>query len=156
MKKLLLASVVAAISLTGCSSVPMESEEKAELVKKFNAPAEGNAGIYVFRKDAFVGSALKKDIWIDKECLGQSGNGVFFYKEVPSNEKLEISTESEFSPNTLTINAKSGELYFVEQYIKMGAFVGGADLQLAHAETGKSEVQRLGMAKGGDCDSKIQ
>ena len=38
----------------------------------------------------------------------------------------------------------------------MGAFVGGADLQLANNEAGKSEVQRLAMAKTGTCSSKVK
>jgi hypothetical protein len=38
----------------------------------------------------------------------------------------------------------------------MGAFVGGADLELANTATGKSEVQRLGMAKSGNCDSVLK
>jgi len=156
MKKVLLATIITTASLAGCSSVPMESIEKANIAKEFNAPSQDTAGIYVYRKDTFVGAALKKDVWVGKDCVGQTAKGVFFYKEVPGSEKLEISTESEFSPNTLTIHAKNGELYFVEQFIKMGAFVGGADLELAHAETGKSEVQRLGMAKGGNCDSTLQ
>ncbi len=157
MKKTLLAStIITALSLAGCSSVPMESTEKSNIAKEFNAPTQGNAGVYVYRKDTFVGAALKKDVWIGSECVGQTAKGTFFYKEVPGNEKLEISTESEFSPNTLTINAKNGELYFVEQFIKMGAFVGGADLELANLETGKSEVLRLGMAVGGNCDSTFE
>jgi hypothetical protein len=156
MKKVLLATIIATASLAGCSSVPMESKEKANIAKEFNSPSEDTTGIYVYRKDTFVGAALKKDVWIGKDCVGQTAKGVFFYKEVLGNEKLEISTESEFSPNTLTIDAKNGELYFVEQFIKMGAFVGGADLKLAHIDTGKSEVQRLGMAKGGNCDSVMQ
>jgi hypothetical protein len=156
MKKLLLATIIATASLAGCSSVPMESQEIANAAKEFNAPAKNTAGIYVYRKDKFVGAALKKDVWIGKDCVGQTAKGVFFYKEVPGSEKLEISTESEFSPNMLTINAKNGELYFVEQFIKIGAFVGGADLALAHADTGKSEVQRLGMAKGGNCSSELK
>ena len=156
MKKVLLATVIATASLAGCSSVPMESTEIANAAKEFNSPSQDTAGIYVYRKDTFVGAALKKDVWVGKDCVGQTAKGVFFYKEVPGSEKLEISTESEFSPNTLTINAKNGELYFVQQFIKMGAFVGGADLELAHTDTGKSEVQRLGMAKGGNCDSVLK
>jgi hypothetical protein len=158
MKNVLLATIIATAVLSGCSSVPMESKEVANTAKEFNAPSENTAGIYVYRKDTFVGAALKKDVWIGKDCVGQTAKGVFFYKEVevPDSEKLEISTESEFSPNKLIISAKNGELYFIEQFIKMGAFVGGADIELANKETGKSEVQRLGMAKGGKCSSVLK
>lgn len=155
MKTLLLATIITTAALAGCSSVPMESVEKANIAKEFNAPSLNTAGVYVYRKDTIVGAALKKDVWIGQDCVGETAKGVFFYKEVPGNENLKISTESEFSPNVLTINAKNGELYYVEQFIKMGAFVGGADLELAHTDTGKSEVQKLGMAKGGNCDSAL-
>ena len=156
MKSVVLATIITTASLAGCSSIPMESKEISNIAKEFNTPSQDTAGIYVYRKDTFVGAALKKDVWIEKDCVGQTAKGVFFYKEVPGNEKLEISTESEFSPNTLTINAENGELYFIEQFIKMGVFVGGADLELAHTDTGKSEVQRLNMAKGGNCDSVLK
>ena len=156
MKKVMIATLLATATLAGCSSVPMEPAGIANAAKEFNPPSPDTAGIYVYRKDTYVGAALKKDVWIEKECVGQTAKGVFFYKEVPGDRKLDISTESEFSPNTITIDAENGKLYFVEQFIKLGAFVGGADLQLAHADTGKAEVRRLGMAKGGHCDSTIQ
>lgn len=152
----LITTIVVTALLSGCSSVPMESAEKEKKAKEFNAPSADTAGVYVYRKDTFVGAALKKDVWIEKDCVGQTAKGVFFYKEVPANGKLEIATESEFSPNYLTIEAKNGELYFIEQFIKIGAFVGGADLALANTATGKSEVLRLSMAKGGDCSSKLK
>lgn len=155
MKTLLLTVLITTAALTGCSSVPMESVEKANIAKEFNAPSHDNAGIYVYRKDTLAGAALKKDVWIGQDCVGETAKGVFFYKEVPGSENLEISTESEFSPNKITIDAKNGELYFVEQYLKFGAFVGGADLELVQANTGKSEVKKLGMAKGGSCDSSL-
>ena len=157
MKKRLLATIIITSSLAaGCSSVPMESMEKENTAKKFNAPSKDKAGIYIYRKDTLMGAALKKDVWIAKDCVGQTAKGVFFYKEVPGNEKLEISTESEFSPNTLTINVKNGKLYFIEQFIKMGLFSGGADLQLSDTDTGKSKVQGLAMAKGGNCKATLQ
>ena len=156
MKTRLLAGLITAIAaLTGCSSVPMESAEKANIAKEFNAPSLDTAGIYVYRKDTLAGAALKKDVWIGQDCVGETAKGVFFYKEVPGNESLEVATESEFSANKLTINAKNGELYFIEQYIKFGAFVGGANIQVVDTDTGKSEVQKLGMAKGGNCDSTL-
>ena len=142
-------------TLAGCSSVPMESKENEAKAKEFNAPAPNNAGIYVFRRDTFVGAALKKDIWVEKECVGESAKGVFFYTEVPADKKIEVATESEFSPNVLTVDAKNGNLYFFEQFIKLGAFVGGADLKAVSEIEGKAEVSRLGMAKNGKCSSKL-
>ncbi|GGI73883.1 DUF2846 domain-containing protein [Shewanella gelidii] len=156
MNKNLLAIILTAAALTGCSSVPMESKEATAKAREFNAPAEKKAGFYVFRRDTFVGAALKKDVWLNKECVGETAKGVFFYKEVDGDQAVAVSTESEFSPNTLTVDAKSGNLYFVEQFIKMGAFVGGADVKLVHDEAGKSEIRRLKMAKSGKCSSELK
>ena len=93
------------------------------------------------------GTALKKDIWIDNKCLGESAIKVFFYQDVKGNEEHKLSTESEFSPNVLVINTESGKNYFIRQYIKMGAFVGGANLELVDEEEGKKAVSKLDMAK---------
>ena len=143
---------IAAVALlfTGCASVPMTDTTASSQAKKFAEPAQGKAGIYVCR-DGNLGAALKKDIWVDGECLGESASKVFFYKEVAGDKDHTISTESEFSPNILTLHTKSGTNYFVRQYMKMGLFVGGANLELVEQAKGKAAVQELGMAKGGVC-----
>ena len=150
MNKKLLSVVAAAFIVTGCASVPMESKEASVKAKQFNPPAEGHSGLYVYR-DSFVGKALKKDIWIDGKCIGESAPDVFFYEEVKSGQPHTISTESEFSPNDLTINTLAGTNYFINQYIKMGVFVGGAGLELVNEEKGKNAVMKLELAKQGTC-----
>ena len=46
---------------------------------------------------------------------------------------------------------KAGVNYFIRQYIKLGVFVGGANLEVVSEEKGKSEVTRLNMAANGRC-----
>ena len=150
-KKLTLAiAIVMASGLAGCASVPTASQSEAAQGKLFPAPSSGNAGLYVYR-DSFVGEALKKDVFVDGKCLGQSANKVFFYEQVVGDEKHTISTESEFSPNQLVVYMKAGMNYFVRQYIKMGVFVGGANLEVISEDKGKSEVSALDMATKGQC-----
>lgn len=120
--------------------------------KKFAEPVQGKAGLYVYR-DSNLGAALKKDIRVDGECLGESAPKVFFYKEVAGDKDHTISTESEFSPNILTLHTKSGKNYFVRQYMKMGLLVGGANLELVEQSKGKEAVQDLGMARSGVCSN---
>ena len=151
MNKLLVLTVFAVAALSGCASVPMESAEKSSQAKQFNQPTAGMAGVYVYRPDSIGGAALKKDIWIDGECIGESAKGVFFYKEVEGNKEHKVSTESEFSPNDLIVNMAADMLYFFKQYIKIGVFVGGAGLEQQDAETGKKEIADLAMAKSGTC-----
>jgi len=144
------AIVIATALISGCASVPMESKEASVKAKQFNPPTEGNSGLYIYR-DSFVGQALKKDIWIDGKCIGESAPDVFFYEEVKGGEQHIISTESEFSPNDLTINTIAGTNYFINQYIKIGVFVGGAGLELVDEEKGKKAIMKLELAKQGTC-----
>jgi hypothetical protein len=141
---------VAMALLAGCASVPMADKAASSQAKTFSEPSDGSAGLYVYRDSSF-GSALKKDIFIDGDCLGQSAPKVFFYEQVPGNREHAISTESEFSPNKIVIPMKSGENYFIRQYIKIGVFVGGANLEVVSAETGKQAISGLEMAVNGQC-----
>jgi len=148
-KKLALIILISSL-FTGCASVPMESTDKIELAKEFNPPSEGNSGLYIYRSGSF-GGALKKDVWVDGKCIGETAPDVFFYEEVQGDKEHKISTESEFSPNDLLIQAETGKHYFIRQYITMGVFVGGAGVELVDEAEGKKTVRNLQMAKTGVC-----
>ena len=152
--KLALTVVVLSIMFfSGCSTVPLELKEMSESAKAFNTPPEGKAGLYIYR-DSFIGQALKKDIWIDKKCLGETANDVFFYKDIEGDKEHKLSTESEFSANDISIQTKSGKNYYVRQYIKMGVFVGGAALEVVEEEKAKADIKNLDMAKKGLCSKE--
>ncbi len=140
-----------AIALTsGCASVPMADKGSFEVAKTFPAPAEGKAGVYVFRNSG-VGQALKKDVWIDGECLGETANKVFFYTTVDGDREHTFSTESEFSPNDLKLTLESGKNYFIRQVIRMGVFVGGAKMEAVPEAEGRRQVAALKLAQKGKC-----
>lgn len=137
--------------MTGCASVNMAPQQQSTVAKQFAVPDEGMSGVYVFRKNSPAGAALKKDIWINGECLGESARGVFFYRQVEGGREHEIATESEFSPNVINLTAEAGRNYYIEQYIKMGVFVGGAHLRQHDEASGQREISKLEMARGGSC-----
>jgi len=145
-------TVIALLSVfaVGCAQVPLQDSAASDAAKRFSEPTEGMAGLYIYRDSSF-GGALKKDIWIDNECLGESAPNTFFYTLVSGDEPHTLSTESEFSPNNLSITPASGENYFIRQYIKMGVFVGGANLEEVEPEKGKLAVLKLNLAKSGSC-----
>lgn len=145
MKKLFLLSVISTMFLTGCATTPLESATKNDEAKQFNIPESGKSGLYIYRDNSIVGGALKKNIYIDGTMIGESAPGVFFYKKVNAGQH-KLSTESEFSENHLPIDTESGKNYFFRQYIKMGAFVGGANLEQVSEEKGKEEVRKLKLA----------
>ncbi|AVT13416.1 DUF2846 domain-containing protein [Paracidovorax avenae] len=142
---------LSALFLTGCASVNMASKEESDKAKQFDAPATGNAGLYVYR-DSFIGKALKKDIMVDGKCLGESAPDVFFYTQVEGGKKHTLQTESEFSDSTLEMFMDAGKNYYVRQYIRMGAFTAGAGLAQVTEERGKTDIAKLGLAQPGKCD----
>ena len=146
----LLTIILLAMLFTGCASVKMESKDASDKIKKFAPPGEGNSALYIYRDSTF-GGALKKNLLIDGKCVGESAPNVFFYTEVTGGGVHVISTESEFSPNTLALMLDSGKSYFIRQYIKMGIFIGGADLEAMSEDAGKLAISQLQLATGGGC-----
>ena len=129
----------------GCATVPMAPAEEDEARKEFAQPATGMAGLYVFRNSNF-GGALKKSIYIDGEFIGESAPMTYFYHSIEPGSR-KISTESEFSDNDLELSVEAGKNYFVQQYIKLGLFVGGAGLELVSEEAGTKGVLECKLAQ---------
>lgn len=147
-------ALVTALLLTGCASVDMASKEESAKAKTFAPPSAGNAALYIYR-NSMVGKALKKDVFVDGKCVGESAPDVFFRTEVAGGKMHKLDTESEFSANTMSLLTESGKNYFVRQYIKLGVFVGGAGLEPMTEEEGKADVLKLDMAKGGHCSGTL-
>jgi len=147
-------ALVTALLLTGCASVDMASKEESAKAKTFAPPSAGNAALYIYR-NSMVGKALKKDVFVDGKCVGETGPDVFFRTEVAGGKMHKLDTESEFSPNTMSLLTETGKNYFVRQYIKLGVFVGGANLEPMTEEEGKADVLKLDLAKGGHCSGTL-
>jgi hypothetical protein len=147
------AAIAATVLFSGCASVNMAPKEESAKAKEFKQPAPGHAGVYIYR-DSFVGQALKKDVWIDGKCIGESANKTFFYTQVPGDKTYKIDTESEFSPNSLEAMLAAGKNYFFRQFIKMGVFVGGAGIEAMPEEQAKKDIAQLEMAQPGKCEGK--
>lgn len=150
MNKHLFGAAIVLVTLSGCATVPLESTEQSNLAKHFNPPSDGQAGLYIYRAMG-PGSALKKDVWVDGKCIGETAPSIFFYEEVEGDKQYTVSTESEFSPNDMELYAKAGQNYFIKQYIKMGLFVGGANLEIVNPKQGQMDVSTLDLAKKGKC-----
>ncbi|WP_245711075.1 DUF2846 domain-containing protein [Thorsellia anophelis] len=134
--------------------MPTQDAVKTQEAKTFKTPSENMAGIYFFR-DSLFGMALKKDIRIDGKCIGETAPNTFFYVEVEGDKTHQIATESEFSDNILTLNTEKGMLYFIRQYIKMGVFVGGANLEEVSTDEAKEIISDSSMklALSGNCSN---
>ena len=156
MQSKLAIALTAAFLATGCA-IKMADPQASSQAKQFKAPSPGKAGVYVYRNSEYVGGALKKDVWVNGQCLGGLMTRVFFYTEVPANQKHRIDTDAEFSQtNGVEISAKAGQLYFVRQFMKIGVFSGRADLELMPEAQGKTDIGFLDLGAGADCSTPTQ
>ena len=144
-KLFIVISIIASSYLGGCASVPMASKEDDNAKKEFLAPPQGSSGLYIYR-NSNLGGALKKNVYIDGKFIGETAPMTYFYKRVESG-KHTLSTESEFSENDLILQAESGKNHFINQYIKLGLFVGGAGLELVPEKEGRNGVLECELAK---------
>ena len=141
----LFATALAIAVLAGCASVPMDSPEADARLKTFPTPPADQAGLYIYR-DNFAGKGLKKTVKIDGNEIGETANRVYFYRLITPGPHV-IATESEFSDNTLNLLAVGGQNHYIRQSIKMGLFVGGADLQVMPANVAQKHLQKCTLAK---------
>jgi len=145
LKKILILLILAVSTyLTGCATVPMASVEKDNERKEFALPPQESAGLYIYRNTR-LGGALKKTVFVDGRSVGETAPMTYFYMDVEPGVHV-LSTESEFSNNDLEIKTRGGQNYFVRQYIKIGVFVGGANLELVSEEEGKQGVLECKLA----------
>ncbi len=67
---------------------------------------------------------------------------------------MKDATESEFSPNALTVFMEGGKNYYFRQYIKLGVFVHGANLEQIEDEArAQEEIRACSYGIPGTCSS---
>lgn len=137
--------LVLATYLTGCASVPMASLDEDQARKQFAPPPADQAGLYVYR-NSHLGAALKKTVYLDQQPIGETAAMTYLYRQVPAGSH-RLSTESEFSNNELQLELEGGRNYYVNQYIKLGVMVGGANLELMSEAEGQAGVLECKLAK---------
>lgn len=143
--KLFLIIALLGLLISGCATVPMASNADDAAAKQFTTPPAGESGLYIYR-DSFMGGALKKNIYVDGKMIGESAPNMYFYKLVPAGEH-KLGTESEFSENYLSLITEPEKNYFIRNYIKMGVFVGGANLEQIDENKAKESILKLKRAK---------
>jgi hypothetical protein len=152
-KKAILVIVIFSVSLfVGCASVPMASMEQDSALKAFSQPEANKAGLYIYRTSGlnilmgFWGFDVTKKVFIDGVCLGATAPKTYFYKEITPGQH-QVQTESEFYSNTISFQAEGGKNYFCQQYIKMGIFNVGANVEMVSEQEGIAAVRKCNLAK---------
>ncbi len=128
--------------LSGCATVPMGDAKQDAALKTFQAPAN-KAGIYVYRNES-MGAAIKMDVIIDGQNIGESAANTYFYREV-SPGKHTIMSKAE-NTDTVEVDVKPGSLTFIWQEVKMGFMFARTKLHLVGEEEGKKGVSETKLA----------
>ena len=135
--------------LSGCASVAVQDSATENYAKEFNTPPSGWSGLYVYRTCNIMGSALKKSLYVDGQYIGETSRCRFFYRLVEPGFHL-LQTESEFSENDLSLNFIEGKNHYVKQYVKLGVFVGGANLEVVNEDEAKKDIEDYSLAENKD------
>jgi hypothetical protein len=124
------------IAMAGCASVPMGDVTKDAELKAFKISAE-KAGIYIYRNES-IGAAVKMDVGMDGQNIGQTAAKTYLYKEVSPG--LHTITSSAENTDTLHVDVKKGTLAYIWQDVKMGMLYAGSRLHLVSPEEGQKGV----------------
>lgn len=152
---LLIASL--SVILSACSTsvfyaeVPTDSTEADNALKQFPDPPQGQAGIYVYRNAIVWGGPYVRDVYIDGICLGALGPGYYIYTTAEGNKEHVVSTESEFSPNSIKLYMEADRNYYINQYMRPG-FTYGSELERVTAAEGQEAIKQYPLAARGHCD----
>lgn len=142
MKRIAAAALVC-FSLVGCATVNMGDAKQDAAVKTFAAPV-GKAGLYVYRNET-MGAAIKMNVAVDGQPIGQTAANTFLYKEVAPGKRTITSTAE--NTDTLEVDAKPGMLYYVWQEVKMGIIGARSKLHLVDDAKGKKGVLETKLAE---------
>lgn len=129
-------SLVGALFVTGCASVPMASPE-ADLAAKAYVTDPTKANIYIYRNES-MGAAIKMPVLLDNVSVGDTAAKTYIMRSVtPGTHVITSKTEIDA---TISVDAKAGTNYFVWQEVKMGAFAARSQLHLVDEAKGKAGV----------------
>ena len=143
MRNTLIGLLVGVSVLSGCASVAMVDPQRDAAAKSFVAPAD-KAGLYIYRNES-MGAAVKMDVAIDGQAVGQTAANTYLYKEVAPGKR--VITSSAENTATLEVDARPGALYYVWQEVKMGVLYARNKLHLVSEEEGKKGVLETRMAE---------
>ncbi|TAA46944.1 DUF2846 domain-containing protein [Corallincola spongiicola] len=140
-KHLVQVSVVVSVLLaSGCASVKQASPELDAAAKEFKKdPATSQ--VYVYRNET-LGAALSMPVTVNGKLAGNTGPNSFFKFDLPAGEH-ELTSQGKES--VLNITTENGEIYYIWQEVKMGAFSGGSLLQLVGEQEGQQGVKECSL-----------
>jgi len=121
--------------LSACASGPRFQEVNPSLVS--DQPEQGR--IFFYRSSSIVGAAIKPDVLLNNETVGEAISGGFFYVDrTPGDYKVVTSTEVE---RTVSLTLDKGQTRYVRFSISPGFLVGHVYGELVEESVGLPEIK---------------
>lgn len=137
-----LAVAMLTVASFGCASIDKAPAELDQQAKEFKSDPE-TAQVYVYRDETF-GAAVSMPVSVNGELAGNTGPKSFFKFDLLDGTHKITSQGDE---SILELEVEKGNMYYVWQEVKMGAFSAGSELQLVDEKTGQSGVNQCTMIK---------
>src|SRR5437773_2374430 len=126
---ILLGSVAACASTLG--QVP------GEVFKRIDAIPSGKALVYIYRSSG-MGALVSYDVKANGKVVTTLYSGTY-YPYVSDPGEIEFSAKTEAS-DSVTIDVKAGQTYFLKGTVGVGFFVGHPHLTVVQAEEAEKEI----------------
>jgi hypothetical protein len=121
------------LALGGCASTPQATPARDAEAKRFLSHP-GFAAIYIYRPDFLTLEMDDSFLYVDDRLIGATLPGTFFRIDVlPGTYEVHSSAAG---TTTLKVDARVGELYFVQ----LNVFSGSSRLALVDAEKAKGAL----------------
>jgi hypothetical protein len=130
----LLPMLILAIVVTGCAS----GIKYTEYQSKIPSLSQDTGRIYFYRPSSF-GAALRPDVMLNNEKVGEAiPLGFFYVDQKPGEYQVVTSTEVE---RKLSFVLDKGQTRYVRFSVSMGFFVGHVYGSLVEPDVGMKEIQ---------------
>jgi hypothetical protein len=132
------------LGLGACATVSTEAEEVSTAAKNFD-PLEDKGVVFLYRRGRMVGAAGSIQVTVNGQPAGGLGPGTFFRWNVEPGTYTFLSSTGE-SSGTVVLTVEAGNVYFIEQTMRMGVDSGRVTMNERDAATGEPQVEGLNMA----------
>ena len=105
------------LALGGCASTPQATPQRDAETKRFVAEP-GFAAIYIYRPDVVTLELDDSVLYVDERMLGATLPGTFFRVDVQPGKYIVSSSAA--GSTRLDVDARPGELYFVQLSVMSG------------------------------------
>ena len=137
--------------LSGCAATVEMATPELDQAAKTYVPPEGQANIYVTRKDQFTGSAVLFQVVVDGQMLGAIAPGTYHMMSVEPGRHVIAATSME-NQTSQKIEAEAGHCYFFEVTPKTGWMAARVDVQPMSETEGRAAVSENSLAEGFESD----